>query len=292
MEDISSAIVKIQGLIDNLPLRAYRVSEYLRDIAEALGVSLSKPDEPPSMDRGIIIYKIWEGLKSINDSLEAEYSEDTDETIDRRSTIYPRLLEFSARLKVYQEAIISNEIYKQMEQRFKRIDSVLPPFHFDFTVSIHDLDSAYITNEVFIDIKQAVKRFENEEYPEAISYCGDASKRLTNIFAEYLSELSGKNCSSSEWGPKLREIENILETTQNPQNLGPKSRLEWFVLSNLYIVLWLRNAYAHRTETDNRIPQWQNARRKTMVEDCDCTRSSIFSTIQAAKYLQELLKNK
>lgn len=292
MEDISSSIVKIQGLIDNLPLKAYRVFEYLRDGAEALGVSLGEPDKPPPMERGIIIYKIWEELNSINDSVEAEYSEDSDETIDRKSAIYPRILAFLTRLKVYQEAIISNEIFQSMEERFKRIELVLPPFHFDFTLGIYHLDPPYITNDVINDIKEAIKRFKNEEYPETISYCDNAAKRLTYKFAEYLSELSGKTCSSPEWGNRLREIKDIIETTQSPQNLSPKSRLEWYVLSNLYIILWLRNAYAHRAEADERIPGWQNICRRTMVTDFDCARTTIVTILQAAKYLQELLKNK
>ncbi|MEO0294271.1 MAG: hypothetical protein ABIN61_08660 [candidate division WOR-3 bacterium] len=292
MEDLSSAIVKIKELIDALPLKAERVFEYMNDVAKELGVTLGNDAEPPLIERGLVIFKIWREINSINESMEAEFSEDLEETIDRKSPIYKRILEFSARLNVYHETIISNEIYKEMVERFRRIDSVLPPSHFDFTEGIQSLDSSYLTDEIINDTKESIERFKNKEFPETISYCGNASRRLTDKFAQYLHELSGRNCSSSDWGPKLGEIKTILENTQNPINLSPKSRIEWYILSNLYIVLWIRNAYAHRSEIDSRIPQWQDACRKTMVEDCDCARSAIIATLQAARYLQELLKNK
>ncbi len=285
MEDLNEAVLKIQNVLRDIPRRARYILQSLNELKDLL--------PPPEKTEGIS-EKLLKNIEDIIDFMNFKYpNEDLlNDTINETTSVYPKLVELAARLSTYQELIISNERFKLMEQRFERIDSILPPYHFDFTIGVHDLEPVYITNEVFNDIKEAIKRFKNSEYPEVISYCGDASKRLTDKFATFLAESSEKTCSSSDWGPKLKEMENILETTKSPQNLSPKSRLEWFILSNLYIVLWLRNAYAHRSETDNRIPEWQNACRKIMVEDCNCARAAIVASLQAARYLQELLKNK
>lgn len=286
MEELSNAIYKIQNVLKDIPRRAKYILQSLEELRDLL--------PPPEKTEGIS-EKLSNNIQDIIDFMNVTYTDDDllYKTIDETTKLYPKLVELSARLFAWQEIFISYERFKLIEERFKRIDSVLPPYHFDFTEGIQSLDSHYLPEEIINNIKEAIKRFKDKEFPEAIYYCSNASIQLTDHFNTYLSQLRGENCKSSgRWWQDLEKIKNRLETTQSPQNLSPKSRLEWFVLSNLYIVQWLRNAHAHRADPpDNTIPQWQYEDRKTMVEDCDCARSAIIATLQVARYLQELLKN-
>jgi len=290
MEDISSAIVKIQELIDNLPLKAYRVSQYLHDIAEAVGVSL---DEPPLMDRGIIISKIWQGLKSINDSLEAEYSQDTDETIGRRSTIYPRLLEFSTRLKVYQEAIISNEIFQSMEKRFKRIDSILPTIHYDFRSEVAEIQKSLLDPEIVSDIGRAVQKFEKDEFDDVIYKCGKVNEAIALKFKQHLINTFEIPLSQTKVSPLIDEIKARLENNvdKNGLSLGVKKRLEWFLWSLIQTVHFLRNIAMHSREGNNDLPEWMKIYRNLIYKKVEYARLALVCTIRAARELQELIRN-
>ena len=68
------------------------------------------------------------------------------------------------------------------------------------------------------------------------------------------------------------------------------SGLGWYVIFLVSVIYWLRNAEAHKVESEKRILPWMDDYRKKQINRVENARVALVCTLQAAKELQKLIE--
>ncbi len=266
--NVDSAILELQNLIRHLPITteeaAARLDELTPDVPDILKVYA---DEIRSRLEDEIRYKFEYGL--------------ADYLVERNSDYENDFYRLITRLETYREITSFQKILEKIEMRLSRIDEMRPSGYFDFRTACEELDEDFLPGNVVEHIHKAITAFDEERFGESISNCGHATKAIVNRFCNLLEI----ECGGQSLFNRMDTIKQHLEGGSRP-----KMRLEWYTLFLISVVYWLRNAEAHKEDSEPRMPPWMNVDRKKQITWVENAHTALVCTLQAAKELQKLIE--
>lgn len=281
-EALSRAVALIQSLRDSLPGKMGRVLVCIDEIREAWREQ--DLDQFPFKVLGDVV-------GALEGTARAEY-DTPEQEVDRRSRTFDQVVNLDHRLRLSLEFLFTSKVFEGVEQRFKRIDDVLPARNYAVRDLISELKSEYIASPISRRLESAVQHFDRQEYKAALQDCGEAGEALFGIFRRYLSE-HGLSVDPKNVGPALEQIRASLgkDTADAGGYLfRHRSRIEWFLLFMFDTLHYLRNAASHALETEEGPPPWQSRRRGDCVVEPEYTRLGLCLSLQIAVELQALLE--
>lgn len=267
--NVDSAILELQNLIRHLPITieevAARLEELTPDVPDILKVYV---DEIRSRLEDEIRRKFEYGLEDCSVERNSDYEKD-----------FYRLI---TRLETYREITSFQGVLEKIETRLSYIDEVWPPLHFNFRTVQKDLNAIYLSNNIIENIDNAMKSFNDKRFHDVFSDCGHAATAIIDRFCSLL-ELE---CRGHNFFNQIDKIKKHLDDGFRPQKAG----LEWYVIFLVSVSYWLRNAEAHKVESEKRILPWMDDYRKKQIKRVENARVALVCTLQAAKELQKLIE--
>ena len=264
--NVDSAILELQNLIRHLPITTEEAAARLVELT---------PDVP-------YILKVYvdEIRRRIEDEIryKREYGS-TDDLMGKNYDYEKDFYTLITRLETYREITSFQKILENIETRLSRIDKVWPPSYFDFR-TVHDelTNAASLPNNIMENIDKAVKAFDEERFAESISNCGHSAKAIVDRFCSLLK----LDCEGHNFFNQIDEIKKQLGRSS--------SGLGWYVIFLVSVIYWLRNAEAHKVESEKRILPWMDDYRKKQINRVENARVALVCTLQAAKELQKLIE--
>ena len=263
LSDVHQANSKLQILLRQLPKTAEDTLTELDEIKTGI----------PSI--------LEDEIDNIINRIETTFENAPMKSIERESDYEKDLYDLKIRLETYIKLTSFQETWEKIDERLSRIDTVFPPSYFDFRAIKDELDEIHLPNNIIKNINSAIEAFEGGRFFDTVSDCGHCAKATVDRFCELLKI----ECDGLNFYPKINTIKKYLE-----DNSLPPAGLEWYVIFLISVVHWLRNAEAHREESEIRIPPWMDDYRRKQIKRPENARVALVCTLQAAKELQKLIE--
>lgn len=282
-EALNKAFLLVNRLRDNLPGKAGHVLTCMDEIVAAW----------ENQDLTQFPFNTLQGeVNALKDSAASDY--DLDQQVDRRSSLYEQVVTLEQRVRMSLEFVVSSKIFEGVEQRFRRIDDVLPARNYSVRDLLAHLSSPHIDLPAKHRLERALNLFDRQEYEGVIQECGKFGEAMLTSYRSSLCGY-GRDVITNQFGPELEQIRRWLGESKEKDHegcsLSRRSRIEWFLLHMFEALHYLRNVGAHDLRSEEDLPAWQNHRRRMFGEKSEYARLALCLSFQIAIELQAVLEH-
>lgn len=277
---LSFARTLIEGL--RFPAKAGKIQVCIDEIEDAW--------EALDLDQ-FPINLVYGELVGLGARLRREH-DDPDQEIDSTSAVHDEVVALQHRLRMAVEFVVASKVFESVESRYQRIDGMLPGRNYAVRDLVSELRGDHIDLAIKRRLETALLHFDRQEYTAVLRECGEAGEALFALFKRHI-QTSGCGAMPANMGRAMGHVRAWLggESNQDDDGCGfsPRGRLEWLLLSMFESVHYFRNAAAHASEVEERLPDWQRGRRNMFGEKPEYARLVLCVTFQIALEIQALL---
>jgi hypothetical protein len=245
-------------------------------------------DQESQSTDDILIKEIY----TIKVEVREAYGGEMNLDVERRSSVFDQVVDLDHRIRIYNELIVVDPIYRGLEKRLQRIEDVLPSRNYTLRDVLCNLHPSFHP-DLRKRLEVAFGHFEREEYESVITECGKAEGIMFSLFKRFLVGL-GVEGLLPQIGPAISKIREILKSKQDADalSLSKSGRLELLVLSMFETLHYFRDVGAHdRAEevAEEKLPEWQVHRRSSFTQKPEYARLVLVLALQIALELGALL---